>query len=70
MAVTINDLIAFVVLEEGISREHALSAIQQFAKGKLESFERPVAFIFEDKLPLTTIGKVDYRALEKQAEIL
>ncbi len=67
---TINDLIAFVVLEEGISREHALSAIQQFAKDKLESFERPVAFIFEDKLPLTTIGKVDYRALEKEAEKL
>ena len=67
---TINDLIAFVVLENGISEKEAITKLERFAFENFETNERPVKDIIKDKLPLTTIGKVDYRALEKEAEKL
>lgn len=66
----INDLIAFAVLEDGVSEESARSALTEFAEKHFESYERPSKYIFIDKLPRTTIGKVDYRALEKEAKEL
>lgn len=65
---TTNNLVAFVVLEDGASKEETLCILQQFAKDNLESYERPATYIIEDKLPLTTIGKVDFRALEERAQ--
>lgn len=63
----VNDLIAFAVLEDGVSEAAALEELQTFAQEHFESYECPQKYIFIDKLPRTTIGKVDYRALEKEA---
>ncbi len=63
-----NDLIAFVTLESKTTEEDAIKALTQYAIEKLESYERPIKYIVKDKLPVTTIGKIDYRALEKMAE--
>ncbi len=65
-----NDLIAFVVAENGIDKEKLNSELISFTKEKFETYEQPSKFVFVEKLPLTTIGKVDYRALEKEAEKL
>ena len=37
---------------------------------RLRGYVKPIDFVFIDKMPLTPIGKVDYRALEKEAEKL
>lgn len=62
-----NELIAFLTLENGAAEEDALAVIEQYALNNFEIYERPVKYIVKDRLPLTTIGKVDYRALEKEA---
>lgn len=63
----VNDLIAFAVLEDGVSEAAALEELKTFAQDHFESYECPQTYIFIEKLPRTTIGKVDYRALEKEA---
>lgn len=63
----VNDLIAFAVLEDGVSEATALEELKTFAQDHFESYECPEKYIFIDSLPRTTIGKVDYRALEKEA---
>ncbi len=65
--ILLNDLMAFVVLEDSIAEEAARNALTKFAEEHFETYERPVQYVFLDKLPRTTIGKVDYRALEKEA---
>ncbi|MBE6815364.1 MAG: acyl--CoA ligase, partial [Ruminococcaceae bacterium] len=67
---TTNTLIAFVVAENGVDKEKLNSELISFTKEKFETYEQPSKFVFVEKLPLTTIGKVDYRALEKEAEKL
>ena len=62
-----NELIAFLTLENGAAEEEALAVIEQYALNNFETYERPAKYIVKDRLPLTTIGKVDYRALEKEA---
>lgn len=63
-----NDLVAFVVLANGVSKETAIQALSTYAQGKLNRYERPVQYIVMEQLPLTSVGKVDYRTLEKEAE--
>lgn len=63
----INELVAYVVLENGMEENVVLDNMQRFANEKLESYERPSNYVFIEKLPRTTIGKVDYRELEKRA---
>ncbi len=65
---TLNELVAFVTLEPKILEEDAIKALTQYAIENLESYECPITYIAKEKLPTTTIGKVDYRALEKEAE--
>ena len=64
---TTNDLIAFVVLNQGVVKEQAVQVLKEYASNHLESFEQPVRYIVMEKLPLTTVGKVDYRKLEQEA---
>lgn len=63
----VNDLVAFAVLEDGVSEEAALAELEKFAQEHFESYECPCKYFFVEKLPRTTIGKVDYRALEQKA---
>ncbi len=64
----VNDLVAFVVLEDSITGETAKAQLAEYAQKMFESYERPCKYIVVNQLPRTTIGKVDYRALEKEAE--
>ena len=59
-------LIAFVVpLGDTVSLEKEM---RKFAKEKFKSYEQPAEYRFIDKLPRTKIGKVDFRALEREAQ--
>lgn len=64
----VNDLIAFAVLEDDISEDSARTTLTAFVEKNFEYCERPCKYIFVDKLPRTTIGKVDYRALEQEVQ--
>lgn len=48
----------------------AASAISAYCDEKLPSYMKPVETVFVAAFPRTSIGKIDYRALEKQAEEL
>ena len=63
----VNDLIAFVVCEDGVSQTCAQAELRKYAEEHFETYERPVQYVCLNQLPRTTIGKVDYRALEKEA---
>lgn len=61
--------VAFIVLTEGIEPTSKLiKELELFAEENLESVYRPVKYIFKEKYPLTKVGKVDYKALEKMAK--
>ena len=62
--------IVFAVLEDGCDAEKAKAELFALCQKELPEYVQPVDFIFIDKMPLTPIGKVDYRALEKEAEKL
>lgn len=48
------------------------SAVKQelvtLCKNELPEYSQPIDYMFRDSLPLTSIGKIDYRMLEKWAE--
>jgi amino acid adenylation domain-containing protein/non-ribosomal peptide synthase protein (TIGR01720 family) len=59
-------LIAYVVplsAGEGAASTFSVSELQQFLTTKLPDYMVPSAFVTLEALPLTTSGKVDYRAL-------
>lgn len=57
---------AFVVLNEGFSPINSLVAeIDSFCKEYLPERDAAMAYRFCDALPLNSVGKVDYRELEK-----
>lgn len=66
----INELIAFVVLEHDVTESAILEKMHKYENEKLENYEKPCKYIFVDMLPRTTIGKVDYRQLEREANNL
>ena len=37
----------------------------ELCKDKLPSYSQPEDFIFEEDLPLTSVGKIDYKQVEK-----
>ncbi len=63
---------AHVVLKtEYVGKEQEIKKeLSKLCKNKLPEYAQPVTYKFRDVLPLTTIGKVDYRLLEKEAEKL
>ncbi|MBQ9664468.1 MAG: acyl--CoA ligase [Oscillospiraceae bacterium] len=63
--------IAFCVLKHEITIPEPQITKELFAicQQKLPDYSQPAAFRYVDALPLTPIGKVDYRALERMAEM-
>ena len=62
--------IVFAVLKDGCNTDMVKKELFELCQKELPEYVQPVDFIFIDKMPLTPIGKVDYRALEKEAEKL
>lgn len=62
--------IVFVVLKAGCNADVVRKELFALCQRELPEYMQPVDFVFIDKMPLTPIGKVDYRALEKVAEQL
>ena len=62
--------IAFVVKGGNESDNSVKAELFELCKKELPEYAQPIDFVFIDALPLTPIGKIDYRALEKQAEEL
>lgn len=59
---------AYIVLKEGDARTNALiQEIDTYSKEHLPERDVALAYYFLDNLPLTPVGKVDYRALEQLA---
>ncbi len=58
---------AFIVVKEGVTAdEQLIDKIDVFCKQRLPERDVAMAYRFCDKLPLTLVGKVDYRALEQE----
>ena len=58
----------YVVLDPAADhkKRQILRELQQICKEELPEYVQPVGYKFLDELPLTPIGKVDYRKLEEQ----
>ncbi len=59
---------AHIVLKDGYQfyQEEVLQEIIELCASKLPEYVQPVDYKFRESLPLTSIGKVDYRALEAE----
>ena len=57
--------LALVELMPGVDAEAACREIFTYCDKNVEERGKPVAVLSVDKLPLTGMGKIDYRALEK-----
>ena len=62
--------LAFVVKAKNamITDEAVKAGLKDMCQKDLPEYVQPIDFVFVDALPLTPIGKIDYRTLEKQAE--
>ena len=59
---------AFIKVQSGIDFDEAVNRIKEFCAKELQSYAVPVSYTPISSLPLTPAGKVDYRALEREAE--
>ena len=66
---TQNELVAFIVPDPNIQNSMFEDVLRNYAENNLEIYERPVEYRFVNDLPKTLIGKIDFRAIEKAAEI-
>lgn len=62
-----NELIAFAVKESNVYEKKIVDSLNKIARDKLETWERPAEYRFIEKIPRTTVGKIDYLTLEKCA---
>lgn len=58
--------LALIELMPGVDAEKECAEIFAFCEENVEERGKPVAVLAVDKLPLTGMGKIDYRTLEKQ----
>ena len=56
---------AFIVLKKDVDPSHAKSLIKDAIKEHLAKFEQPKQFAYIDDIPVTKMGKYDFRALQK-----
>ncbi|MBR1702334.1 MAG: acyl--CoA ligase [Lachnospiraceae bacterium] len=74
--VGVNDLnhsqgklpLAFVVKKDSADEHITEMELVNLCQKKVPEYAQPIDYVFKDNLPLTPIGKVDYRALEIEAE--
>ena len=59
--------IVYAVLSEENKSDVVKKELFELCQKELPEYAQPIDFVFIDKMPLTPIGKVDYRALEKEA---
>lgn len=59
-------LVAIMVTDETVDKDALCNEIYELCQTRLEERGRPVGVIHVDKIPLTGMGKNDYRALEKE----
>ena len=45
-----------------------MSEIKEFCDTELDEYHQPIKYYWIEKIPLTKVGKVDYKMLEKEAE--
>lgn len=60
--------VVFAVLNGECNTTAIKEELFELCQKELPEYAQPVDFRFKEALPLTAIGKVDYRALEKEAE--
>ena len=60
--------IVFAVLKDGCNADTVKKELFELCQKELPEYVQPVDFVFIDKMPLTPIGKVDYRVLEEKAK--
>ncbi len=62
--------LAFISLEENVNKKQIKEDLHQVCKSQLPEYSQPIDFIIMNNLPLTPIGKIDYRKLEDIANKL
>lgn len=60
--------VVYIVLNTDEHISSIISEIKETCRKELPEYSQPVGFNIVNELPLTSIGKVDYRALEKMAK--
>ena len=60
--------VAFILPKKDVTpTAELLEEIKQFCTENIDQYHQPVRYSYLEKVPLTKVGKVDYRALEKEA---
>ena len=68
-SITFQKLVAFIVLKKDLPHDVNIeNEFESYAEKNLQDGYKPAKYIFVEKFPLTKVGKVDYLALEKEAE--
>ena len=60
--------IVFAVINNKVNSETVKEELFELCKKELPEYVQPVDFVFIDKMPLTPIGKIDYRSLEDKVK--
>ena len=60
--------VAFVIAKQGVNTQQLVEKILKVCRDTLPSYSQPARIVFVEQFPYTGAGKVDYRALEKEAE--
>ena len=62
-----GDIFAYIVpnKECGMEKKALVSRFDEWLAEKIPTFAMPKKYVFCDALPLTPVGKVDYRELER-----
>ena len=63
---TVQAAVAYIILKDNADTD-SRNKVMEYGEKHLSGGYRPVKYYFVDKFLLTKIGKVDYRALEKEA---
>lgn len=58
--------VAYVIMESGYNGDSIKNDIREICKKELPEYSQPRDIIYKDKFPLTSVGKVDYKALENE----